>query len=174
VKLPLLLYPNPKLSLVSVPVDPEEAKTEEFRTFLTWLGETLIWYRGIGISAIQTGWPCRVFSMKTRDGIQHFVNPEIESTDCELTEMEEGCLSVPGVTELVKRYPAVIVSALDIESGERKSYDLVDTEAQCAQHEIEHLDGKMFSDNYGPVKRDIVKRKIKKQLRLNPIFKELK
>jgi peptide deformylase len=173
-KLPLLLYPNLRLREVSELVHPDMAQTEAFKAFLKDLGDTLTWYRGIGISAIQTGNADRVFSMKTKAGIQHFVNPLIEETDGELVEVDEGCLSIPGWVERVKRFPNVIVSCMDIETLERKRFDLEGIEAQCAQHEMDHLDGKLFADSWGPVKRDIVKRKVKKALRQNPIFKEMR
>jgi peptide deformylase len=173
-RLPLLLYPNVKLREVSEPVALDMARSEAFKTFLRDLGETLVWYRGVGISAIQTGNADRVFSMRTKTGVQHFVNPEIDSYDGDYVELDEGCLSIPGWSEKVSRRTGVIVSALDIESGERKLWDLDGIEAQCAQHEMDHLDGKMFSDGWGPVKKDIVRRKIKKALRHNPIFQELR
>ncbi len=176
-KLPLLLYPNPFLRTVSEPVDPEIAKSEEFKLLVDSLRETLVWYMGIGISAVQCGFAHRLFIMRlSRGGYQTFVNPVLEEVDgpTGVESMEEGCLSIPGVVETVQRYPNVVVSSLDIESGERKRYDLEGIEAQCAQHELDHLEGRMFSDDWGPVKRDIVKRKIKKQLRQNPVFQELK
>lgn len=172
-KLPLLLYPNPKLRKVSVHVNHDLARTEEYKSFLKNLGETMTWYLGIGISAIQVGVRDRVFAMKTKQGIQYFVNPKLESTDGDLAPVEEGCLSIPGFKETVKRYPGVVVSCFDIESGERKLYDLDGIEAQCAQHEMEHLDGKMFSDGYGVAKRELVRKKIKKALKFDPRFKEM-
>lgn len=172
-RLPLLLYPNKTLTQTSLHVDPERAKSEEFKAFVKDLQETLVWYRGIGLSAIQTGRPDRVFVMRmARGGFHTFVNPQIVNVDDETVPMDEGCLSLPGVLEKVERYPWVAITALDIDSGETRTFDMVGIEAQCAQHEIEHLDGKMFSDPYGPVKRDIVKRKIKKAVRLDPRFKE--
>ncbi len=175
-RLPLLLYPNRFLREVSTEVDPEYAKSVEFKLLLDSLRETLIWFHGVGISAVQTGFAERVFVMRlSSGGYQSFVNPVLEEVDgpTGVEPMQEGCLSVPGVVETVLRYPNVIVSALDIESGERKRYDLEGIEAQCAQHEMEHLNGKMFTDDYGPVKRDIVKRKVKKAVRHDPLFKEL-
>lgn len=174
-RLPLLLYPNKNLSEISVPVDPDYAQSEDFKFFLDALRETLIWFRGVGISAVQTGFLDRVFIMRTRKNeFITFVNPIVKSTDGELTEMEEGCLSIPGVVEKVKRYPNIVISALDIDSSEQRLYDLEGIEAQCAQHEMEHLDGKMLTDGLGRVARDIVRRKIQKQVRLNPLFKELR
>jgi peptide deformylase len=171
-KLPLLLYPNLKLRQRSAQVDPALVPTEAFKKFLSDLAETLTWYRGIGISAIQCGVPDAVFLMRNTKGeILQFVNPVVEDRDGEKVEMEEGCLSIPGFTEKVKRYPNVVVSCLNLEDGGRRVYDLEGIEAQCAQHEMEHLAGAMFSDGYGVAKRDLVKRKIQKALRHDPRFK---
>ncbi len=174
-RLPLLLYPNSELTLGSDEVGIEWARSPEFTELLNDMVETMVWFRGIGLSAIQVGIQDRAFVMRTRQGILKLVDPILEEVDgpTGVESMQEGCLSVPGVVEMVPRYPNVIVSALDIESGERKRYDLEGIEAQCAQHELDHLDGRMFTDDYGPVKRDIVRRKIRKQLRLNQLFREI-
>lgn len=164
-RLPLLLYPNPRLREVSEPLTWDWTKQEGFQERLKDLKETLVWYRGVGMSAIQAGWPVRLFVMRTAKEIQTFVNPRILETDGDLTEMDEGCLSVPGVVERVMRYPSVIIESMDMDTGMFDRWDLEGIEAQCAQHEIDHLDGKMFTDGYGGVKRDIAKRKIKKFLR---------
>lgn len=170
-RLNLLLWPNPRLREKSEHLTFDWVKQEGFRERLKSLHETLLHFRGVGLAAIQVGWAVRLFAMRTPKAVQTFVNPEIASTDGELVEMEEGCLSVPGVFEQVRRYPNVVLVANDLETWERKSWDLEGVEAQCAQHEIEHLDGVMqIVDNAGLVKRDIIKRKIQKQLRLNPLF----
>lgn len=169
----LLLYPNAELTMVSDPVDPHWAGTSEFKDLVQDMVDTLLYYGGVGLSAIQIGVPDRVFCMRTKDGVTTFVNPEITNVDDETVPMKEGCLSLPGVVETVERYPWIVLQSdvLVGETFERKSFDMVGVEAQCAQHEMDHLDGKMFSDGYGPVKRDIVRRKIRKQLRTNPRFR---
>jgi peptide deformylase len=158
------------LSEKSEPLTYDQTKQEGFKERLRNLHETLLHFRGVGLSAIQVDWPVRLFAMRTPKEVQTFVNPEIVTVDGDEAEREEGCLSLPGVFERVKRFPNVIVAAMDLQAGERRLWDLEGIEAQCAQHEVDHLDGKMFSDNYGSVKRDIVRRKIKKQLRINPLF----
>lgn len=172
-RLPLLLYPNRDLTLLSDDVGIDRARSEEFRELLDRMVETMTWYRGIGLSAIQVGVQDRAFVMRTQQGILKLVDPKFETLYEEAVEMPEGCLSVPGYTETVLRHPQVVLSALDIESGERKRYDFYGIEAQCVQHEMDHLDGKMFTDGYGTAKRDVVKRKIKNALRFDPTFKEL-
>ena len=174
-RLPLLLYPNETLAYTSDEVEVEWARSQEFGALLDSMVETMVWFRGVGLSAIQVGVPERVFVMRTKKEVLKIVNPVIESfQDSEPVEVEEGCLSVPGVYERVLRYPEVELSCLDVVSGERKHYLMEGVEAQCVQHEMEHLDGKMYTDGYGPVKRDIVRRKVQKQIRLNPLFQELR
>lgn len=173
--MPLFLYPNKVLNDGSDEVGIDWARSKEFGDLLNDMVETMVWFRGVGLSAIQVGIQDRAFVMRTKKEILKIVDPFIESfQDTEPAEVEEGCLSVPGVYERVLRYPEVELSCLDIETGNRKHYLMEGVEAQCVQHEMEHLDGKMYTDGYGPVKRDIVRRKVQKQIRLNPLFKELR
>lgn len=179
--LPLIYYPSQKLRQVSAEVDPIEARMDH-SDIIRNLAESMVHYRGLGLSAIQVGVPQRIFVMAVNKqsskncnivkSLDYFdilvlVNPVIVETVDEPVEMEEGCLSLPGIVEVVKRYNQVIVEGDDITSVEmgRRRWDLEGVEAQCAQHEIEHLDGKLMGDDWGRVKRDIVKRKIQKALR---------
>jgi peptide deformylase len=166
----LVLWPNPELKEPSTDVEPHWVKSDEFKELIRDMTETLLHYGGIGLSAIQIGVPDRLFVMRTKQSdkwvVAPFINPIIRGTDGELAEVDEGCLSMPGIIEKVKRYPNVLLSAIDLETGERKSWDLEGIEAQCAQHEMEHMDGKTLGDNWGPVKCDIVRRKIRKNMKL--------
>jgi peptide deformylase len=170
--LKVLLWPDPTLRLVSDPVPFEWVKSEEFQQLVKDMTETLLHYRGVGLSAIQVGVQDQLFVMRTRQGVQAFVNPRIIERDGEPTQMEEGCLSIPGYTQQVYRFPNVIVEAMDFATGEPRNWDLEGIEAQCAQHELEHLEGRLFSDNWGRVTKDIVRRKIAKARRLDPRYKE--
>jgi peptide deformylase len=217
-RLPLLLYPNKDLTLLSDEVGIEWARSEEFRDLIVNLKQTLVNSLGVGLSAIQAGVQDRVFVMYASGLVRAFVNPVIVETDGELEGMDEACLSAPGVVERVQRFPEVTIEAgvwplvtreiprsdtdrfvrnrkstlMDDDHGavlkevtylghdakvkvtyedlhqeiERKRFQLAGVESQCAQHEIDHLDGIMkITDGAGPVKRDIIKRKIKKALR---------
>ncbi len=160
----LVYWPNPILKEVS-----RETTIEEAKALLPQMWETLEKHPGVGLSAIQIGKPLRFFVMDSRT--EHktkyaFMNPEIVELIGDLVEVEEGCLSVPGIYEKIMRYPEIIIRAINIErETEPRLFQLQNLEAQCALHELEHLEGKMFTDGYGPVKRDIVKRKILKHLR---------
>jgi peptide deformylase len=170
-RLPLLLWPHLTLKELSRPLSQEETQTDEFKERLASMNETLTHFRGVGISAIQVNWPVRMFSMRTKDGIKTFINPVIVEWDGSPELMEEGCLSLPGIYEKVLRIPNVVIEVNDLDTWERKRFDLEGIEAQCAQHEIEHMDGMMkMMDGAGFTKRDIVKRKLKKQMKVNPLY----
>lgn len=169
---PILLYPNTILRDVSAPVptDPDYLLGPEFRSLVTDLFETMYQGGGVGLAAIQIGVPLRVFVMdKTgaqAKAPQVFINPEIVELIDESVEMDEGCLSFPGVLEKVKRHTEVIVKSVNPQDGETKTWQLTALEAQIAQHEIEHLDGDLFLNPTSVVARDILKRKIQKYVRL--------
>lgn len=170
-RLPLLLWPNLALRQKSTLLTQEDVQGEDFKERLKSLHETLLHFRGVGISAIQVNWPVRLFAMRTKDEVQTFINPRILETDGELDLKEEGCLSLPGIFERVERYSNVIIESMDPDTGMFDRWDLDGIEAQCAQHEIEHMDGVMkMVDRAGAVKRDVLKRKVRKQLRINPLY----
>ena len=168
--LKVLVWPNTHLHDLSEPVTLEQAKSEEFAGLVQDMKDTMEHYHGAGLSAIQVGVPLRVFVMKTEKGAEVFVNPAIMDYLVPPVDMVEGCLSVPGVYETVKRCPEVILAALDLEAGEERLWNLEGVEAQCAQHEIEHLDGKTMMDRYGVAKRKVLKRVIDKTVLLDPAY----
>ena len=95
-------------------------------------------------------------------GPRVFINPEIEVIEPEMTPYEEGCLSVPGFYEPVDRPTHVIIRALDRDGNafEEEAHGLL---AVCIQHEIDHLEGKLFVDYLSPLKRQRIRTKLKKQ-----------
>lgn len=144
---PILIWPDPALTLQSAPVTAEELDTDEFRQLVADLWDTLYDAGGVGISAVQIGVLKRVFVVDASfDKRWVFVNPEILHLDGARAPMNEGCLSLPGILEQVERYPAVSVRALD-EAGRTADRLLTGLAAQCFQHEIEHLDGKLIPDH---------------------------
>lgn len=160
----LIYWPNPILKEVS-----KETTIEEAKALLPEMWETLEKHPGVGLSAVQIGVPIRLFIMDSRN--EHktkyaFMNPEIVETVDEKVEVEEGCLSVPGVYEKVLRYPQLTIRATNIlVEDEPRLFVVYGLEAQIVAHELEHLEGKIFTDGYGPVKRDIAKRKVAKHLK---------
>lgn len=140
------LWPDPVLLKKSELLDPEKYAAGEYDQLIADLFDTLYDSGGIGLAAIQVGVPLRVFVM---DVFPHppkaLVNPEIVDHAKGTTPENEGCLSLPGVIEVVPRYQWVKVEATG-KDGKPVQIDLKDLEGQCAQHEIDHLDGVTIPD----------------------------
>lgn len=159
--LAILEFPDPRLRTLARPV---EVVTEAEKQLAEDMLETMYEARGIGLAATQVNEPVRVFVLdlsENRDEPRIFINPEI--IDREGTQTcEEGCLSVPGVYAEVQRAERITVKALDVEG---KPFELEADEllAVCIQHEIDHLDGKVFIDYLSPLKRRMVEKRLKKQ-----------
>lgn len=162
--LEILEFPDPRLRRVSKPVD---AVGDDERILAQSMIETMYAARGIGLASTQVNDVRRVFVMDVSDGHndpQVFFNPEILERDGEQV-CEEGCLSIPGVTAEVQRAARVRVKALDAE-GQPFEVDLDGLAAVCIQHEIDHLDGKVFFDRLSPLKRRMMQKKYEKQRQL--------
>jgi peptide deformylase len=163
--LPILHYPDERVRQVSEPVD---AVTDEIQTLIDDMVETMYAAPGVGLAAPQVGVLKRIAVIditvgKEPDSLLVMINPEILSSEDEESD-EEGCLSVPSFTGTVKRTKALTVRYLD-RKGEEVTLDAEGFLARAVQHEIDHLNGTLFIDRLGPLKRDIVKRKIKKAIR---------
>ena len=160
--LPILEYPDPRLrkkakAVVTVDDDIKRLVDDMF--------ETMIDSHGIGLAASQVDVHQRVIVMDLmEDGSQPrvFINPEIEVLNDTTEPYDEGCLSVPGFYETVARPSNVMISALDREGRpfKEKASGLL---AICIQHEIDHLEGKLFVDYLSPLKRQIIRKKMKKK-----------
>jgi len=119
---------------------------------------------GIGLAASQVNVHKRVLVIdvsETRDQPQVFINPEITPLTEDLAPYEEGCLSVPGFYEKVERPSRVRINALD-RNGEPFEIETDGLLATCIQHEIDHLNGKLFVDYVSRLKRDRIKKKLQK------------
>ena len=165
--LTILEFPDPRLRRVAKPV---EEVTENERRLAADMLEIMYESRGIGLAATQVNKGVRLVVMdlsEDKNEARVFINPEIlerhGSQKC-----EEGCLSVPGVYAEVKRAEQVKVRALD-ENGQSFELDAEGLLAVCIQHEIDHLDGKVFVDYLSPLKRRMVEKRLKKQQRLDQV-----
>ncbi len=119
---------------------------------------------GIGLAANQIGISARVFILKKDEGYEEFINPEIVSQD-ELVDFEgEACLSIPGTFATTKRYKRLKLTWLD-KNGVKLESEFEDMKAFAVQHEIDHLNGKLYNDQFGPVKKTLVVNKHRKHLR---------
>jgi len=162
-RLTILEFPDPRLRRVAKPVD---AITENERRLAADMLETMYESKGIGLAATQVNQGVRVVVMdlsEDRSDPKVFINPEIIERQGS-QKCEEGCLSVPGVYAEVKRAENVKVRALDAD-GEPFELDADGLLAVCIQHEIDHLDGKVFVDYLSPLKRRMLEKRLRKQQR---------
>jgi peptide deformylase len=162
-KLNILEFPDPRLRRVARPV---ETVGERERQLAENMLETMYEARGIGLAATQVNEGIRLVVMDLsdeRDEPRVFINPEIIERDGSQT-CEEGCLSVPGVYAEVERAETIKVRSLDLD-GESRELEADGLLAVCIQHEIDHLDGKVFIDYLSPLKRRMVEKRLRKQQR---------
>jgi peptide deformylase len=162
-RLTILHYPDPRLRKPGVAV---EIVDESVRTLVDDMLATMYAAPGIGLAATQVNVQKRIVVMdlsEEKNQPQVFINPTLLEREGE-NESEEGCLSVPGFYETVQRAERVRVSALD-RDGEPFELDARGLLAICIQHEIDHLDGKLFVDYLSALKRDRIRRKLEKQAR---------
>ncbi len=117
--------------------------------------------RGVGLAAPQIGIARRFFVMDAGDRVRKVINPEILSSGNSTVEMEEGCLSVPGIHKKVRR-PKRITVRYQNEAGETIEEDLKDYPARVFQHEYDHLDGVLFVDRITPIARKLITRDLEK------------
>jgi peptide deformylase len=161
----ILEFPDPRLRTRAQPVDTVD---DALRTLIDDMLETMYDAAGIGLAATQVNVHKRLLVMDTspeHDQPRVYINPEITVLDEELGEYDEGCLSVPGFYETVHRPRRIRVDALD-RSGEAFSEELDGLPAICLQHEVDHLDGKLFVDYLSALKRTRIRRKLEKSHRL--------
>ncbi len=161
--LTILRYPDPRLYRKAEPV---AAVDDGIRALVRDMAETMYAAPGIGLAATQVDVHKRVITIdtsETRDQLLVLVNPEIVSHDGEQI-YEEGCLSVPGVYEPVERAASIRVRALDAE-GQPFELDAGELLAVCIQHEMDHLEGKVFVQYLSRLKQMRIRMKMQKQAR---------
>ncbi|WP_424928453.1 peptide deformylase [Amaricoccus tamworthensis] len=160
----ILLVPDPRLRKT---VEPVDGVTDDIRRLGDDMLETMYDAPGIGLAAPQIGVMKRVFVMDCATGEDEepnpmvILNPEITWASEETETSEEGCLSIPDIFEDVTRPERIRLRWLGLD-GEVHEQEFGDRWAVCAQHEIDHLNGKLFVDYLGPVKRRMIMSKMKK------------
>ncbi len=158
----ILIHPDPRLKK---PCDPVAKVTSEVSDLAHDMLETMYDAPGIGLAAPQVGVMIRLIVMDCiKDGVPEpmvLINPLVVWSSEDLTTYEEGCLSIPDQYADVKRPGTVKVQwmGLDGQTNDRLFEGLWST---CVQHEIDHLDGKLFIDYLGPLKRQMITRKMEK------------
>ncbi len=161
--LDILHFPDPRLRIKAKPV---LVVTPATRTLIADMLQTMYAAPGIGLAATQVGVDQRVIVVDVSDDSDEplaFINPEILSSEGSEV-MQEGCLSVPGVYEDVERAERIRVRALD-RHGKPLEFDADGLLAVCIQHEIDHLEGKLFVDYLSDLKRQRIRKRIEKEER---------
>jgi peptide deformylase len=163
--LEILEFPDPRLRTKAKPVTDVD---DRIRKLVADMFDTMYAAPGIGLAATQVNVHEQVIVIdlsEDRSQPMVFINPEITVLGDETADYEEGCLSVPGYTEAVARPTQVKVKALN-EHGE--SFEIIpeDLLAVCIQHEIDHLQGKLFVDYLSPLKRQRIRSKLEKAHRV--------
>lgn len=160
-KLPILHFPDPRLRTKAKPVNTVD---DSIRQLIKDMFETMYDAPGIGLAATQVNHHIRLVVMDiTEDKSQPlvFINPKVTPLTEDKAPYEEGCLSVPTVYDMVDRPTRVRVEALN-EQGEAFTLEADGLLAVCIQHELDHLDGKLFVDYLSSLKRQRIKSKLQK------------
>ncbi|WP_372598704.1 peptide deformylase [Amphritea sp.] len=159
--LPILEFPDPRLRTIAEPVTEFN---DELRQLVKDMFETMYDAPGIGLAATQINVHQRIITIDTSEEKNNplvVINPQIEVLADETERMQEGCLSVPGFYEDVERPNKIRLTALN-EFGEEYTLVADDLLAVCIQHEIDHLEGKLFVDYLSPLKRNRIRSKLDK------------
>ena len=160
--LEILEYPDPRLRKIAAPV---EQVTPEIQTLIDDMFETMYDAPGIGLAATQVDQHIQLIVMDLSEDKSEphvFINPEVTVLDGDPEKMQEGCLSVPGYYEDVERIEHVLIKALN-RDGEAFELEATGLLAVCIQHEMDHLNGKLFIDYLSKLKRTRIKKKLEKQ-----------
>jgi peptide deformylase len=161
--LSILHYPDPRLREVTSEVEQVD---DQIRTLIDDMLETMYDAPGIGLAAPQVNVHKRLIVIDISDDKSAplaLINPQIVTTEGS-ERTEEGCLSVPGIYEYVDRAERVRVKALD-RDGKEQDFEADGLLAVCIQHEIDHLEGKIFVDYLSPLKQKRIRKKLDKQRR---------
>lgn len=164
--LPVVKYGDPVLTQEGIEINQFDGQLAEL---VENMFETMRAEQGVGLAAPQVGQSKKLFVMDCSGGKDParrfaFVNPQIVETK-EIQVGEEGCLSFPDIYFEVERPRIVTVSAFDV-SGKEFTMQFEDLEARCVLHETDHVYGRVFIEYLSPLKRDLIKRKIKKRIKL--------
>ena len=157
--LKILIFPDPKLRKVAKRIDKFDKSLE---TFAQNMIQTMYEAEGIGLAATQVDVHIRLVVMdlsEERNRPRVFVNPEYTILDKSPFTYEEGCLSIPGFNEEISRASKILLKWQDLQ-GNCHQEEPEGIFTVCAQHEIDHLDGKLFVDYLSPIKRERIRKKL--------------
>lgn len=162
--LEILEFPDPRLRNQAKPVDEI---TDDTREIVKNMLETMYDAKGIGLASIQVNIPQQIIVMdlsEERNEPQVFINPSVTVLDETLHDYDEGCLSIPGFYETIQRPCKVLIEAKD-DQGQSFQNEAEGLLAVCIQHEMDHLNGKLFVDYLSPMKRNRIRKKMEKKHR---------
>jgi peptide deformylase len=158
----IIIWPDKRLTQVADWVTEFDDNLKQFGADLE---ETMLANNGKGLAATQVGEMKRVISLSLEAGVVTVVNPQFTKIENVTKQfLQEGCLSIPGVFERIERDSEANLVGSDT-AGLAVKYDLKGYDAVAALHEVDHLDGKMFTDYLSPLKRSLIKSKMKKYKR---------
>ena len=161
--LPILEFPDPRLRTKAAQIDAAEVTTPAFQELIDNMFQTMYDAPGIGLAASQVDVHKRFMVIdvsEEKDTPRVFINPEIVASEGGQV-YQEGCLSVPGIFADVTRADTITVRFLD-RQGVAQELTTDGLLAVCVQHEMDHLDGKLFIDYLSPLKREMVRKKLAK------------
>ena len=161
--LEILTYPDPRLAKRALPVEKVD---DELRKLIDDMTETMYSAPGVGLAATQVNVHKQIIVIdvsEDRSDLRVFVNPEVTRREG-VAVNQEGCLSLPGIYDNVERAESVTVTALD-RNGSRFTLNASGMLATCIQHEMDHLQGKIFIDYLSELKQNRVRAKLKKRQR---------
>ena len=162
--LPILSFPDPRLRTIAKPV---ATVTDDIRQLAADMFETMDEAPGIGLAATQVDHHSQLIVMdlsENKDQPMVFINPKVTSLTEETLPYEEGCLSVPQIYDKVERPSRVKINAIDLD-GQAFEMETDGLLAVCIQHEMDHLNGKLFVDYLSPLKRQRAREKVEKTVR---------
>ena len=160
----ILSFPDPRLRTIAKPVD---TVTDEIRQLAADMFETMYEAPGIGLAATQVDQHIQLIVIdvsENRDQPMVFINPKVTPLTEQTLPYEEGCLSVPQIYDKVERPSRVKIEAIDLE-GNAFELEADELLAVCIQHEMDHLNGKLFVDYLSPLKRQRAREKVEKVVR---------
>lgn len=161
-QLAILEYPDPRLRRVAQPVTAFDAR---LRKLVADMAETMYSAPGVGLAATQVDVHERIIVIdvsENKDALHVFINPEIVWASEQTALCEEGCLSVPGVYDMVRRPARVRVRAVDV-TGQLYQLDCEGTLAVCVQHEVDHLEGRVFVEYLSALKQSRIRSRMRKR-----------
>ena len=166
--LKILTYPEKFLLQPTLPLENIDGNVQQT---IDAMAETMYKAPGIGLASIQVGWDrsVLVYDISARDGkhdLHVLINPRIITSEGEIISEDEGCLSVPDFRADVKRSERILVEGHDRE-GNPLRIEAEGLQAIVLQHEIDHLNGKLFIDRISSLKRELYKRRVRKAMREN-------